>query len=97
MAAVQWLVSPVSRAQPRTKATRRRDIIAPVESLAGQIHLNPTRSSQIFACDLPDKLDDASTQPRRLYPHERLNEREPVGRGEELRHISGPRRLYNSL
>src|SRR4029453_13246703 len=52
-------------------------------------------SSQVVACDLPDKLDDASPQPSRLYPHERLSEREPLGRGKELRHIGGPRRLSN--
>src|SRR5262245_25076331 len=54
-------------------------------------------SFQVATCDLPDKFDDASPQPWRLYPHERLSEREPVGRGEELRHKSGPWRPYNSL
>src|SRR5882724_6658052 len=44
----------------------------------------PLGSYQVAACDLLDKLDDASPQPWLLYPHERLSEREPVGRGEEV-------------
>src|SRR5262245_12128004 len=71
--------------------TRRRDIVVPGRSLAGQICINLTRSSQFVSCDLLDKLD--SPQPWRLYPHERLSEREPVGRGEEVRHMSRRRCL----
>ena len=54
-------------------------------------------SSQVVARDLLDKRDDASPQAWILDPHEGLGEREPLGRGEELRHVSGPRRLYNSV
>jgi hypothetical protein len=44
---------------------------------------------QVIACDLPDKFDNASPQPWRLYSHERLSEREPVARGEELGYMRG--------
>src|SRR5215467_14366149 len=54
-------------------------------------------SPQVVACDLLDKLDDASPYPSILHPHERLREREPVGGSEELRHIIVPRRLYKCL
>jgi hypothetical protein len=67
-----------------------------IEGISGTARLLSVRL-KVAACDLPDKFDDASPQPWRLYPHERLSEREPVGRGEELRHISGPRRLSNSI
>jgi hypothetical protein len=46
---------------------------------------------KVGACDLLDKLDDASPQRWLLYPHERLSEREPFGRGKEVRHINGRR------
>jgi len=53
-------------------------------------------STQVVARDFLDKFDDASPQAWLLYPHERLCEREPVGRGEEVGHIGGRRRLSNS-
>jgi hypothetical protein len=46
----------------------------------------PLGSYQVVACDLLDKLDEALAQRWLLYPHESPNEREPVGRGEEVGH-----------
>src|SRR5262245_17027768 len=68
-----------------------------VAFLAGRLRSTSPGSSQVVACDLLDKLDDASPQHWRFYAHERLDEREPVGRGKELRHIGGRRQLSNFL
>src|SRR5262249_31926447 len=67
-----------------------------VVSLAAQLRLQLT-PVQVVAYDPLHKSDDASPQPWILYPHERLGERKSLGRGEELSHVTGPRRLSNSL
>src|SRR5262249_6436744 len=57
----------------------------------------PLGSIQVVARHLFDKRDDAAPQSWLLYPHERLREREPVGRGEEVENVGGRWRLSNCL
>src|SRR5262245_15467955 len=90
------LASRITRPHSSYYLRRQSPNQAPHGSLAGQLGLETSPvSSQVVACDLLDKLDYATSQPWLLYPHERLGEREPFGRGEELKHISGRRRLFN--
>jgi hypothetical protein len=45
------------------------------------------RSVLVIACNRFDKVDDATPEFGLLDAHERLGEREPVMRGEEVEHV----------
>ena len=86
-------VDPYASAAPET----RREAAGATLDETRERAAPPLGSIQVVARDLLDKLDDASPQPWVLYPHERLGEREPVGRGEEVGNVGGRWRLPNSL
>jgi hypothetical protein len=56
----------------------------------------PLGSIQVVARNLLDKRDDASPDLWLLYAHECPREREPFGRGEEVKNVGGRRRFSNS-
>ena len=46
-------------------------------------------STEVVPRDLFDQIDDSAAQLGLLYLHERLGEREPVSRGEEVENVGG--------
>ena len=57
------------------------------QSVGRRVRLGGGDTALFVACDLFDKIDDATPEVRVLEPHERFGERKPFARGEEVGHI----------
>ena len=87
----------------RFRSSPKADVTGRAQQMRRAKESRSLGSTQVVARDLLnkrkllDKTEDVSPQPWLLYPHERLGEREPICRCEEVRRIGGRGQISNSL